>query len=334
MIISTTTFIANVAVPLLGLLSCQSISASFAEEDTRRIQVFGGHDHTGQHTGQNSLFGDGVATVSSTISPHVGCAAFLKTNHEPENLEPVNFMANVNNKEQVLEQAVDGDGSMIASAQQTRISCINGVANTGLIAYPCSNIDLMSFVPLATFGVPNVAASPNGNDIWGWEHGGREFALMGLTSGTAFVEITDPTNPVYVGILLSKTVCSSWRDIKTYANHAFIVSEAASHGMQVFDLTQLLSGGVSVQFVETAHYAGFGNAHNIAINEATGFAYAVGSNTYGGGLHIMNITNPSNPVFAGGFSNDGYTHNCQCVLCEYPFWSFSSLQSFLFRHAV
>ena len=106
------------------------------------------------------------------------------------------------------------------------------------------------------------------------------------------------------------------------------------HGMQVFDLTQLLSGGVSVQFVETAHYAGFGNAHNIAINEATGFAYAVGSNTYGGGLHIMNITNPSNPVFAGGFSNDGYTHDCQCVLCEYPFWRFSSLQSFLFRHAV
>jgi hypothetical protein len=76
--------------------------------------------------------------------------------------------------------------------------------------------------------------------------------------------------------------------------------------MQVFDLTQLLSGGVSVQFVEAAHYAGFGNAHNIAINEATGFAYAVGSDTYGGGLHIMNITNPSNSVFAGGFSNDCY----------------------------
>jgi hypothetical protein len=143
MIISTTTFIANVVVPLLGLLSCQSISASFAEEDTRRIQFIGGHDHTGQHKGQNNLFGGGVATVSSTISLHVGCTAFLKTNHEPENLEPVNFMANTNDKEQVLDQAVDGDGSMIVSAQHTRISCINGVANTGLILCPCSRYNVI-----------------------------------------------------------------------------------------------------------------------------------------------------------------------------------------------
>ena len=33
-----------------------------------------------------------------------------------------------------------------------------------------------------------------------------------------------------------------WRDIKTYKNHAFIVSDGAGpHGVQVFDLTQLLT---------------------------------------------------------------------------------------------
>lgn len=96
------------------------------------------------------------------------------------------------------------------------------------------------------------------------------------------------------------------------------MSEAAGHGMQVFDLTQLLNVTAPVQFVETAHYNKFGNSHNIAINEGTGFAYAVGSNTYSGGLHIINIQNPSNPVSAGGFASDGYTHDCQCVVYSGP----------------
>ena len=325
------TFITNAAVPLLVLLSSCSISASFAEEDTHHTQVR--HDHYVQRK-ESNIFGDGTTTVNSTTAPHVGCADFLKTNHEAQNLEPVNFNA----IEQVYQQAVDGDEFMVASSlQQTRISCNNGFADTGSIFYPCSNIDLMSFLPLSTFSVPDVAPLPNGNDIWGWTHGGREFALMGLTSGTAFVEITNPLNPVYIGILLYKTVCSNWRDIKTYANHAFIVSEAASHGMQVFDLTQLLNVGASsmpVQFVETAHYAGFGNAHNIAINEGTGFAYAVGTNTFGGGLHIVDIRTPSNPIFAGGFGADGYTHDCQCVVCEYPFLAFLVSAFFLFPHAI
>jgi hypothetical protein len=308
------TFIINAAVPLLVLLSSCSISASFAEEDTRRTQV----------TKESNIFGGGATTVNPATTPHIGCAEFLKTNHEAQNLEPVNFNAIVNGDEQqVHQQVVDGDEFMVASSlQQTRISCTNGVANTGSISYPCSNIDLMSFLPLSTFSVPGVAPNPNGNDIWGWTYGGREFALMGLTSGTAFVEITDPLSPIYIGILLSKTVCSSWRDMKTYANYAFIVSEAASSGMQVFDLIQLLNVDASnmpVQFVETAHYAGFSKAHNIAINEGTGFAYAVGTNTFNGGLHIVDIRNPSIPVFAGGFGPDGYTHDCQCVVCEYRF---------------
>ena len=66
-------------------------------------------------------------------------------------------------------------------------------------------------------------------------------------------------------------------------NHVFVVSEAANHGLQMFNLMQLLNvnmASMPVRFAETAHYNKFGNAHNIAINEDTGFAYAMGSNTY------------------------------------------------------
>jgi choice-of-anchor B domain-containing protein len=184
--------------------------------------------------------------------------------------------------------------------------CVSNMAGS----YTCSNMDLLSFLPLSTIG------GGEGNDIWGWTGcNGREFALMGRTNGTSFVEITDPVNPVYLGNLPPHTGNSTWRDIKTYADHAFIVSEAGSHGMQVFDLTQLCSiTAPPVTFSETTHYNGFGNAHNLVINEDSGYAYGVGTNTCSGGLHMVNIQNPLSPGNAGCYSGDGYTHDAQCVI--------------------
>ncbi len=275
--------------------------------------------------------GDGTMTMidSRTMPKHnVSCVKMLKANITVQDLEPVNFRVNHSGP----EQAVEADGFMAVTAQQAAIPCVGGTANTGSVSYPCSNIDLMSFIPLASMKIPGVTTStPNGNNIWGWTNqDGREFALMGLSTGVAFVEITDPVNPVYIGILpANNLVYSDWRDVRTYKNHAFVVSDfAGSHGMQVFDLTLLLNVNVlsmPVRFTATAHYTGFSNAHTIEINQATGFAYAVGTNTYAGGLHIVNINNPSNPVSAGGYGSDGYTHECQCVLCEFSIRALSCL---------
>ena len=80
-----------------------------------------------------------------------------------------------------------------------------------------------------------------GNDIWGWfdAQSGNEYALMGMTNGTAFVDITDPEDPVFLGRLPTQTVESDWRDIKVYQDHAYIVADdAGAHGMHVFDLTR------------------------------------------------------------------------------------------------
>ena len=185
--------------------------------------------------------------------------------------------------------------------------CVNGLA-AGL--YPCDNIDLLS-----TMGTNQVGGGDM-NDIWGWTDplDGKEYVLLGRTNGTAFIDISDPLNPVYLGNLNTNTVSSLWRDIKVYNNHAFIVSEASGHGMQVFDLTRLRNvNNPPVNFTSDAVYTGFGNAHNIVINEASGRAYGVGTNTASGGLHIVNIQNPLNPTILGTFSQDGYTHDAQVV---------------------
>jgi choice-of-anchor B domain-containing protein len=92
-------------------------------------------------------------------------------------------------------------------------------------------------------------------------------------------KLTDRQAPFALD-LPTHTASSIWRGIKVFADHAFIVSEAGSHGMQVFDLTALRSvAAPPVTFTATAHYSGVGSVHTIAVNEASGFVYLAGSKT-------------------------------------------------------
>ncbi len=189
--------------------------------------------------------------------------------------------------------------------------CVNGTAGD----YSCNGYDLQSFIPFSTFN------AESGNDSWGWTdpQDGTEYALMGLNNGTVFIDISDPVNPVYLGKLPTHTTSTTWRDVKVYNNHAFIVSEAGGHGMQVFDLTRLRNvSNAPETFTEDAHYNGFGSSHNIVINEETGFAYSVGDNTYSGGAHFVDISNPLSPLAAGGYSGSGYTHDAQVMIYNGP----------------
>ena len=206
--------------------------------------------------------------------------------------------------------------------------CQEGAAG----GFTCSEIDLVAFLPLhAVGGERGVIA----NDIWGWTDPGtgREYAIMGRADAATFIDLGDPGNPVYLGELplTEGAQPSMWRDIKVYRDHAFIVSDnAGAHGMQVFDLTQLRDvSDPPVTFEATAHYDGINSAHNIVINEETGFAYAVGSSsggrTCGGALHMIDIRDPRSPAFAGCFADPttgnagtGASHDAQCVRYEGP----------------
>jgi choice-of-anchor B domain-containing protein len=207
--------------------------------------------------------------------------------------------------------------------------CKGGMA----AGYPCKNIDLLSQVPLADLGLSFV------NDIWGWTDSGKgkddrkgkrgkkgkgktDYALIGGTEGTVIVDISKPTRPDVIGILPAHTLdpqAPFWRDIKVYGHYMFVVSEQADHGLQVFDLKEIRKAkGDYTVFSETAHYAGFGHSHNLNINEDTGYAYAVGTSTCDGGLHMVDISDPESPTFAGCFAAHGYIHDTQCVVYKGP----------------
>jgi len=60
-----------------------------------------------------------------------------------------------------------------------------------------------------------------------------------------FIDISTPEMPVIVGYVSSQVSCECglwcgiWRDIRTFGNFAYIVSENEGHGIQTVDLTQL-----------------------------------------------------------------------------------------------
>jgi len=157
-----------------------------------------------------------------------------------------------------------------------------------------------------------------GNDCWGWTDSttGREYAIMGINNGTAFIDITDSTSPIYLGKLPTSTVESSWRDMKVYNDHVYIVSEAFDHGLQIFNLAKLR--GVESKQVFSADFIdnSFGNAHNIAINEESGYAYVAGAGSKG--IYAFNLSNPLAPKLELEGSQFGYSHDAQIVIYNGP----------------
>jgi choice-of-anchor B domain-containing protein len=214
----------------------------------------------------------------------------------------------------VVEEQTDTASSTIVEEPlpivSKRLPCEDGKAGS----YPCWGYDLLAHLPPASFG------SSYANDNWGWTdtETGKEYVLVGLDDGTAFVDISDPENPLFIGKLLTATSNSPWRDIKVFQNHAFIVSEAQNHGLQVFDLTRLRGLSEVQNFNEDARLTDFGNAHNIWINETSGFAYVFGSNLYQGGPVFINISDPKSPEMIGGYAEDSYTHDAQIVTYQGP----------------
>ncbi|MFU8812159.1 MAG: choice-of-anchor B family protein [Balneolaceae bacterium] len=229
--------------------------------------------------------------------------------------------------------------------------CVNGMAD----GFPCNNIGLygvISNIELLSERADNVG--PNANDIWGWTdpETNREYALVGLTDGVTAVDVTDPANPVVMAKFqepedarspASPLIAfhddgsgikdaSAWRDLKVFQNHLYVVSEQGNHGMQIFDLTRLRNiTSPPAMLQQDAQYNRFGNAHNIAINEETGFAYVVGSTTgeicaSQGALHMIDLADPLSPQYAGcavepeagGITRAGYIHDTQCVIYGGP----------------
>jgi choice-of-anchor B domain-containing protein len=215
----------------------------------------------------------------------------------------------------------------LAAMTGNKVTCSDGRVGV----FECQDVSVLSYLPVKDIGGGRGVRL---NDVWGWTDPttNREYALVGRIDGTSFVDVTDPVNPKYLGDLpkTDSSPASTWRDIKVYRNHAFIVADGAqAHGMQVFDLTRLRGVTTPATFRADTTYHRIHSAHNIAIDTVSGFAFTVGNSsggeTCGGALHMIDIHEPKVPRFAGcfgdpqtGIQHTGYTHDTQCLVYNGP----------------
>jgi len=143
--------------------------------------------------------------------------------------------------------------------------------------------------------------------VWGYKApNGREYAILGCPSGTAFIDITDSANIREVDFQTGLT--SAWREMKTYSHYAYIVSEANNSKLQIVDLQYLPD---SVHLVKTWSYTGYTHTHSIS--QSGNYLYLNGGDaTPSGGIAVVNVIDPENPVKLGQW-NTLYVHDCRVV---------------------
>ena len=162
------------------------------------------------------------------------------------------------------------------------------------------------------------------NDIWGYTdlNTGREYAFIGVETGVAILDITDPTAPEQVGAPTG--TATTWRDIEIYQQFdaaaqrwrafAYVVADNAPDPLMVLDLSGLPNGVEQVTFTSdhrSAHTNYMTNAdwtYGIAQTSETPLLAIAGANLNGGNHRLYSLTNPRAPALIS-VSTSGYAHD-------------------------
>lgn len=156
---------------------------------------------------------------------------------------------------------------------------------------------------LGSYEWPNT----EGSDIWGWAdpNDGSEYALVGLNDGFSCVNVSNTANPVEMYHI--PDINSTWRDVKTWGNYAYITTEADA-GLLIVDLTDMT--GNTYWHVTTFNHPTNGSsveftaAHNLYIDE-NGICYIFGASSNTGsspsdGAIFLDVdANPIAPHYLG-----------------------------------
>lgn len=202
---------------------------------------------------------------------------------------------------------------LVAQGEGGVVPCVDGSAG----GFPCRSIDLLARV--STTGNGTVRAV----ETWTDPVDGTEYAMVLVTIGTLFYDISDPTNPILVAKMRYALGCcvSYATDVAIYDDHAFIVGFQGEKGreMQVFDLARLRDVTTPpVDFEHDAIYSGFESASKVTANPDTGFLYTGRTDTCSNGMQMIDVTTPTSPTSAGCWDTSGAIDMAQCVVWRGP----------------
>lgn len=175
------------------------------------------------------------------------------------------------------------------------------VFSAGLRSQSVSNMTLLGSKHEFTTG-----GTPSGwhyASCWGYVAGGREYAIIGHYAGTTVYDITNSSNIVNKGTIPGPGSFYNYREMRTYSHYLYIVSEGGS-GVQIVDLQYLPD---SLHFVRSYTFSGYTRSHTISQDGR--FLYLNGGNYNNGGVFILDLLDPENPVKRGQWGTR-YVHDC------------------------
>lgn len=195
------------------------------------------------------------------------------------------------------------------------VSFIAGFAQT---TYPAYNMSLLSHINPETVPVVGSADGRKYSGCWGWYQASKnkEYAIVGTSTKTYFIDITNPYNPQIKDSVMGRSPACTWRELKTYQNYCYVASDVCTpNSFQIIDM-QYLPDSVHVVYDDTTL---FERSHTIWIDGNK--LYAHGFTPTGSGainLRVYSLQNPAAPSLIRtlrddypsiGYVHDAYTRN-------------------------
>ena len=215
--------------------------------------------------------------------------------------------------------------SMSTAASRAAPSIILAVALTAtalLAGAARAQVTSRNMEPLAHFNdypVPPINVAYGYSACWSYIHGdGREYAVLGVGSGTAIYNVTDPASSYRVGFIPGPP--SIWREMKSYRNWIYVVTEGtgAGEGLQIIRMTN-----PEAPVLAASYTTGFTHSHTVSVDTSRALLVCNGTRDFLGnaaGMHVLSLANPEAPVELSRWPAGGgivpfqqYVHDCVLV---------------------
>jgi choice-of-anchor B domain-containing protein len=134
-------------------------------------------------------------------------------------------------------------------------------------------------------------------------HDGREYAVLGTSTGTSIVNVTNPSTPYEVAFIPG--LASQWREMKQYRTWMYISTEAQGGGIQIVRMTDPENPVLASTYVTN-----FNRAHTVTMDSTRALLIANGTRFNAGatGMRILSLANPEAPAEVGVYAVD-YVHD-------------------------
>ncbi len=145
------------------------------------------------------------------------------------------------------------------------------------------------------------------NEIWGYATNDHEYAIIGTTAGTHFIDVTNPNMPFQAFFVAGRVQGGQivHRDYHDYRGFLYAAAgEGSNSTLQIIDMRSLPES-IAITYDQKDI---FRTAHNIFIDTTAAKLYALAARGDSNGytpLRTFDISDPTNPVVLGAYNNFG-----------------------------